>query len=68
MTLKPTTDIVTLHHSVVEKSLSSNSIFCRSLVRSGLLSHSQMRNATEAYRLGATRDGGVIFWQINRHG
>ena len=68
MTLKPTTDIVSLHHSVVEKSLSSNSVFCRSLVSSGLLSHSQMRNATEAYRLGATRDGGVIFWQINRHG
>ena len=67
MTLKPTTDIVSLHPSMVEKSLSSNSVFCRSLVSSGLLSHSQMRNAAEVYRLGATRDGGVIFWQIDRH-
>ena len=67
MTLKPTTDIVTLHPSMVEKSLSSNSVFCRSLVSSGLLSHSRMQNAMEVYRLGATREGGVIFWQIDRH-
>ena len=68
MILKPGSDIVSLHPSMVENSLSSGSVFCHSLVSSGLLSHSQMQNATEVYRLGATRDGGVIFWQINRQG
>ena len=54
-----------LDATLVEKSLSLDSQFCKSAVSSGYLTESQLRHAAERYRLGCTKDGGVIFWQID---
>ena len=48
------------------KTLSTASVFCRALVSNGYLSESQMRHAALRYRLGCSRSGGVIFWQIDQ--
>ena len=48
--------------------LSTDSTFCRALVSSGYLSEEQMLRAADRYHLGRSRDGGVIFWQIDREG
>ena len=53
---------------LVERHLSSSSLFCRSLVSCGYLSQEQMQRAVQRYRIGMSRDGGVIFWQIGRYG
>lgn len=60
----------TLYHpkSPIQCSLSITSQFCKALVNSGYLSFDQMLNATWRYRLGESKNGGVIFWQINRDG
>lgn len=47
------------------KSLSINSSFCKAVVAAGYLTWPQMLDAVCRYRLGATLNGGVIFWQIN---
>ena len=47
------------------KALSMNSDFCRAVVSNGYLNVRQMKRAARRYRLGATRNGGVIFWQID---
>lgn len=47
------------------KALSMNSDFCRAVVNNGYLNVRQMKRAARRYRLGATRSGGVIFWQID---
>ena len=46
---------------------SCQSAFCQALVGNGYLSEMQMQQAVVRYRLGASRDGGVIFWQIDEH-
>ena len=46
-----------------QRRLSTESAFCRALVACGYLTEAQMRRAAERYRLGMSRDGGVIFWQ-----
>ena len=43
-------------------------MFCKALVGNGYLSEEQMLRAAERYRLGRSRDGGVIFWQIDTEG
>jgi hypothetical protein len=48
--------------------LSDQSDFCRAMVNCGYLSEEQMRRAAQRYRLGRSRDGGVIFWQIDQTG
>ena len=48
--------------------LSTDSTFCRALVSSGYLSEEQMLRAADRYHLGRSRDGGVIFWQIDSEG
>lgn len=48
--------------------LSTDTVFCRALVGCGYLSEEQMLRAAERYRLGRSRDGGVIFWQIDDQG
>ena len=48
--------------------LSTDSTFCRALVSCGYLSEEQMQRAADRYRLGRSRDGGVIFWQIDQEG
>ena len=59
-----------LYHpkSIIQCSLSINSQFCKAVVSSGYLSFEQMLNATCRYRLGESKKGGVIFWQIDRDG
>ena len=44
---------------------SIRSQFCEAVVKAGYLSWEQMVSAACRYRLGATRQGGVIFWQID---
>ena len=47
---------------------STESVFCRAVVKCGYLTEEQMLRAAERYRLGKSRDGGVIFWQIDDQG
>ena len=46
--------------------LSINSQFCEAVVAAGYLSWEQMVSAACRYRLGASKLGGVIFWQIDQ--
>jgi hypothetical protein len=46
--------------------LSINSQFCEAVVSTGYLSWEQMVSAACRYRLGASKQGGVIFWQIDQ--
>ena len=48
------------------QALSPDSAFCKALVANDILSKPQMLRAVLRYRLGCTRNGGVIFWQINQ--
>ena len=50
-----------------QRRLSTASEFCRALVACGYLTEEQMKWAAQRYRLGTSRDGGVIFWQIDEH-
>ncbi|MBO4487169.1 MAG: hypothetical protein J5729_02290 [Bacteroidaceae bacterium] len=50
-----------------QRRLSTASEFCRAVVACGYLSEEQMQRAAQRYRLGCSRDGGVIFWQIDEH-
>ena len=45
---------------------SINSQFCKAVVSAGYLSWEQMISATCRYRLGVSKLGGVIFWQIDQ--
>ena len=47
---------------------SADSDFCRALVANGYMTEAQMQHAAQRYRLGRSRDGGVIFWQIDTTG
>ena len=48
-----------------QQRLGMASEFCRAVVAGGYLTQEQMQRAARRYRLGASRDGGVIFWQID---
>ena len=48
-----------------QQRLGTASEFCRAVVSNGYLSEEQMQRAAQRYRLGTSRDGGVIFWQID---
>ena len=50
-----------------QRRLSTASEFCRAVVACGYMTEEQMRRAAQRYRLGMSRDGGVIFWQIDEH-
>ena len=50
-----------------QRSLSTESVFCQSLVSCGYMTEVQMQRAAQLYRLGMSRDGGVIFWQIDEN-
>ena len=64
-----TTDITSafcpLPSDLVTQFLSMDSVFCKSVVSSGYLTQGQIVAAANRYRLGASKDGGVIFWQID---
>jgi hypothetical protein len=51
-----------------QRRLSTASEFCRALVGNGYMTEAQMQHAAQRYRLGVSRDGGVIFWQIDTTG
>ena len=51
-----------------QRRLGSTSVFCQAVVGCGYLTAAQMQRAVERYRLGVSRDGGVIFWQIDEDG
>ena len=51
-----------------QRRLSTASEFCRAVVSNGYLTEAQMQHAAQRYRLGVSRDGGVIFWQIDTLG
>lgn len=51
--------------TLVDLSMSTDTVFCRSLVSAGYLTEQQMLHAAERYRLGRSRDGAVVFWQID---
>ena len=50
-----------------QRRLSAASPFCQSLVACGYMSEPQLQQTVQRYRLGMSRDGGVIFWQIDEH-
>lgn len=52
-------------HRMWQQRLGTSSEFCRAVVSNGYLTEEQMQRAMERYRLGTSRDGGVIFWQID---
>ena len=56
------------HRPLWQQTLRTDSVFCQALVAEGYLHQEQMLHAANRYRLGRTRDGGVIFWQIDQHG
>ncbi len=58
-------NIQTLSADLVDKSQSTVSPFCQALLSNGILSEAQMHNVARRYRLGATHNGGVIFWTID---
>ena len=62
---KITSSFCPLPSDIIQRSLSVDSVFCKSAVSAGYLSESQLRHAASRYRLGATKDGGVIFWEID---
>lgn len=47
---------------------SIDSQFCKAVVENGYLSWEQMLHAAVRYRLGASKNRGVIFWQIDHEG
>ena len=49
-----------------KRCLSIRSQFCEAVVSAGYLSWEQMVSAACRYRLGASKQGGVIFWQIDQ--
>ena len=54
-----------LPSDIVSRSLSLDSQFCKSVVSAGYLSQGQIVAAANRYRLGASKEGGVIFWEID---
>ena len=57
--------LIPLSPSLVSRSLSLDSQFCKSVVSAGYLTDSQLRRAADRYRLGCSKEGGVIFWEID---
>ena len=50
---------------VLKKSRSISSLFCQSLLSCSYLDYEQLRHAAQQYQLGVSRNGGVVFWQID---
>ena len=61
-------DVTSSRQPVWQQRLSADSDFCRACVANGYLTEAQMQQAVSRYRLGRSRDGGVIFWQIDQMG
>jgi hypothetical protein len=65
MTLGVTSALCTLPTDLVSRSLSLDSQFCKSVVAERYLSKERLMTAVNRYRLGASKEGGVIFWEID---
>ena len=52
-------------HPMWQQRQSCDSDFCRAVVANGYMTREQMQEAAQRYRLGCSRGGGVIFWQID---
>lgn len=65
MTLGVKIALYTLPADIVSRSLSLDSQFCKSVVAEGYLSKERLMTAVNRYRLGASKEGGVIFWEID---
>ena len=63
--LPQTSSLIPLPLDLVTRSLSVDSQFCQSAVSAGYLSEVQLHHAASRYRLGCSKDGGVIFWEID---
>ena len=62
---KSVPSVTPLDASLVSRSISVTSEFCQAVVSSGYLTELQMRHAAKRYCLGASRNGSVIFWEID---
>ena len=51
-----------------QNSLSTDNQFCEAVVRAGFLTREQMLHAAARYCTGSSKQGGVIFWQIDHEG
>lgn len=60
-----TSNMNLLDNNLISQCLSTDNMFCRSLVSTGILTEDHMLHAASLYQLGTTRDGGVIFWSID---
>ena len=60
-----TSSLSPLPLDIVIRSLSLESQFCKAVVSARYLSQGQLQNAAARYRLGASKEGGVIFWEID---
>lgn len=61
----PKQSVVPLSPDLVSRSLSLDSVFCKSVVSAGYLTQGQLVSAATRYRLGYSKEGGVIFWEID---
>ena len=52
----------------VKRTYSASSTLMRSLVERGILTPEQMMHAVQQYRIGALKDGGIIYWYIDQYG
>ena len=68
-TFKSLQDVLSMaqkdERSLVDLSMRTDSVFCQSLVSTGMLTEEQMQRAVRRYRLGRSKDGGVLFWEID---
>lgn len=60
-----TPTLTPLDPAIVKKARSTSSVFCQSLLSCGYMTYDQLRHAAEQYLLGVSKDGGVVFWQID---
>ena len=61
----PKQSVVPLSPDLVSRSLSLDSVFCKSVVSAGYLTQGQLVSAATRYRLGCSKEGGVIFLEID---
>ena len=51
--------------TLVDLSMRTDTTFCQSAVSAGYLTHEQMLHAARRYQLGKSKDGAVVFWEID---
>lgn len=51
--------------TLVDLSMRTDTVFCQSAVSQGYLTNGQMLRAAKRYQLGKSKDGAVVFWEID---